>query len=160
FGTSDLSKIRKALDAPATSNPSPKEAMAQATATVERAFAALPRAFHRLPKGKLVVVAIPEFQAKGGAIAHYSGSMKDGAYNGIYWFNTVLPPAPDDEATAFHEGVPRHHLQLALGAEGGAAPDIARYLFNVPYQEGWALYAERLADELGLYSSEVQREGM
>jgi uncharacterized protein (DUF885 family) len=160
FGTSDLSKIWRALDAPAPSTPAPQQALALASATVERAGAALPRAFHRLPKGKLIVQAIPEFQAKGGASAHYSGSMKNGAYEGIYWFNTVLPPRPADESVAFHEGVPGHHLQVALAAEGGDAPDVARYIGNNAYGEGWALYSERLADELGLYSSEVNREGM
>jgi uncharacterized protein (DUF885 family) len=159
FGTNDLRQIRGVLD---RSKPvvSPETAMARASAAVERARLQLPRAFHRLPRGKLVVLPIPEFQAKEGATAHYSGAMKDGAYDGIYWFNTLLPPRPNNEATAFHEGVPGHHLQHALAAEGGDAPDIARYTRNTPYVEGWALYAERLADELGVYSSEEARAGM
>jgi uncharacterized protein (DUF885 family) len=160
FGTRDLTKIRRALEAVPTANSSPEALMARASSAVERARAALPRAFHRLPKGRLVVMPIPEFQAKGGASAHYNGSMNDGAFEGIYWLNTFVPPRGGDEAVAFHEGIPGHHLQVALAAEGGDAPDIARYTWNIPYGEGWALYAERLADELGVYSSARDRAGM
>jgi uncharacterized protein (DUF885 family) len=64
------------------------------------------------------------------------------------------------ESTAFHEVVPGHHLQIALANENAALPRIARFLFTSGFAEGWALYAEQLADELGLYSGDADRLGM
>ena len=164
FGIGDAAKLRAALEADrAYAYASRDESVARASAAVERAQAALPRAFARIPKGRATVRPIPEFQAKGGQAAHYSGSLKDGAYQGIYWINTADAARKSklgDESVAFHETVPGHHLQIALAAEGGDAPLIARYVFNVAYAEGWALYAERLADELGLFSTPFDRVGM
>jgi uncharacterized protein (DUF885 family) len=65
------------------------------------------------------------------------------------------------ESVAFHEGIPGHHLQTAISRERGAgAHPIARYTWNDGYGEGWALYAEQLADEMGLFSSDATRLGM
>jgi uncharacterized protein (DUF885 family) len=64
------------------------------------------------------------------------------------------------ESTAFHEIVPGHHLQVALANENEDLPDIARFLFSSGFGEGWALYAEQVADELGLYSGPADRIGM
>ncbi len=64
------------------------------------------------------------------------------------------------EAVAFHEVVPGHHLQIAIAMEREGLPDIARFLGNSAFSEGWALYAERLADELGLYTGDADRFGM
>src|SRR4030095_12149625 len=66
----------------------------------------------------------------------------------------------EDESTAFHETVPGHHLQGAIALERKEIHPIGRYLFNSGYAEGWALYAERLADEMKLFSSDLDRLGM
>src|SRR5262249_4559045 len=65
----------------------------------------------------------------------------------------------EDEATAFHETIPGHHLQGAIALERKAIHPIGRYIFNSGYAEGWALYAERLADEMHLYSGDLDRLG-
>ncbi len=64
------------------------------------------------------------------------------------------------ESTAFHEVVPGHHLQIDIANHRAGLPAIARFVSNSGFSEGWALYAERLADELGLYSSDADRFGM
>src|SRR6185312_224039 len=66
----------------------------------------------------------------------------------------------EDESTAFHETMPGHHLQGAIALERKTIHPIGRYLFNSGYAEGWGLYAERLADEMKLYSSDLDRMGM
>jgi uncharacterized protein (DUF885 family) len=66
----------------------------------------------------------------------------------------------EDESTAFHETIPGHHLQIAIAVERKQIHPLGRYMFNSGYGEGWALYAERLADELKLYSSDLDRLGM
>jgi uncharacterized protein (DUF885 family) len=71
-------------------------------------------------------------------------------------------PRFNAETTAFHEGWPGHHLQMAIALEGlgNDPPAVSRYLRCNAYGEGWALYAERLADELGLFSSDEDRLGL
>lgn len=164
FGVADAAKLRALLEKdPKYAYASPEESVTRARAALARAEAALPRAFSKLPRGHATVKPIPDFQAKGGAAAHYSGSLHDGAYEGIYWINTADASRKSelgDESTAFHETVPGHHLQLALAAEGGDAPLIARFAHNTAYVEGWALYAERLSDELGLFSTPFDRVGL
>lgn len=61
---------------------------------------------------------------------------------------------------AFHEGIPGHHLQLAIAGELTTVPEFRKHLHNAAYAEGWGLYTERLADEMGLYSGPVDRMGM
>ena len=84
-------------------------------------------------------------------------------FDGIYFVNAWEATTQfklGDEATAFHESWPGHHLANALAAERQTGPLATRYLGNNAYSEGWALYAEGLADELGLYSSDFDRLGM
>ena len=64
------------------------------------------------------------------------------------------------EALAYHEGIPGHHLQLAIAGELTGLPDYRRHVIFNAYAEGWGLYTERLADEMGLYSGPVDRMGM
>ena len=64
------------------------------------------------------------------------------------------------ESMAFHEGIPGHHLQLAISSELTGVPEFRKHLHNSAYAEGWGLYTERLADEMGLYSGPVDRIGM
>jgi uncharacterized protein (DUF885 family) len=64
------------------------------------------------------------------------------------------------EATAYHEGIPGHHLQLAIAGELEGVPEFRKHAFIAAYGEGWGLYTERLADEMGLYGSALDRMGM
>jgi uncharacterized protein (DUF885 family) len=131
-------------------------------AAMDRAWAALPRAFNALPRARAILEPIPAFQAKTAA-AHYLQAALDGSAPAAYRVRTFAPERQSwatGENTAFHEIVPGHHLQIALANERSDLPRIARLLFRSGFTEGWALYAERLADELALYSSDADRLGM
>lgn len=136
--------------------------MAVGQAAMDRAWAALPRAFSALPRARAVLEPIPAFQAKT-ASAHYLQAALDGSAPAAYRVRTFEPQRQSwatGEAVAFHEIVPGHHLQIALANEREDLPRIARLMFRSGFTEGWALYAEGLADELGLYSSDADRLGM
>ena len=133
------------------------EIIADAMATLARAEAVAPRWFARLPHARCTAVA-----SEVGAMAYYTGPSPDGTRGGTFFFNTSDPTAWTRfqlEVTTFHEAVPGHHLQLALAQELDLHPVLGELEVN-GYQEGWGLYAERLADEMGLYSSPLQRLGM
>jgi uncharacterized protein (DUF885 family) len=136
--------------------------LAQAEAAMERAWSALPRAFGRIPRSRAILEPIPEFQARTAA-AHYLQAALDGSQPAVYRVRLYQPEHSTwtiGESTAFHEVVPGHHLQVALANESDGLPRIARFLFSSGFSEGWALYAEQVADELGLYTSPADRLGM
>lgn len=163
FGTSDV----KALLAKMRTDPQylykdRDDMMQQARATVAKARAAMPRAFHLVPKSDVAVEPIPAFQEKTSA-AHYLSAALDGSRPAAFRIRLFQPEKQSrvtGEAIAFHESIPGHHLQVAIANERAEIPDIARFLGNSGYSEGWGLYAERLADELGLYSTDADRFGM
>lgn len=98
--------------------------------------------------------------AQGGA---YFPPSADGATPGIYRINLYRAehrPRATTEDLAFHEAIPGHHLQVALAQERPDGHPITRFLGSGAYTEGWGLYAERLADEMDLYSSDLARLGM
>ena len=130
------------------------------------AGAALPRAFGRLPRMPIVVKPIEPYRERDAPAAFYFQGSEDGSRPGIFYINTFEPSARPKHtlpALAFHEGVPGHHLQVALAQEAADLPAFRRlsagWLGNA-FVEGWALYTERLADELGLYAGELARYGM
>jgi len=130
------------------------------------AQAALPGAFGRLPRLPIVVKPIEQFRERDAPAAYYFQGAEDGSRPGIFYINTFEPssrPKHTLPALAFHEGVPGHHLQVALAQEARGLPAFRRlsagWLGNA-FVEGWALYTERLADELGLYPDELARFGM
>jgi uncharacterized protein (DUF885 family) len=139
-----------------------EQVLALAQAALERAWAALPRAFGRLPEARATLEPIPAFQERTAA-AHYLQAALDGSQPAVYRVRLYEPTRQSwtiGESTAFHEVVPGHHLQVALANENAELPAIARFLFTSGFVEGWALYAEQLADELGLYSGDADRLGM
>jgi len=112
----------------------------------------LPSLFGRLPKGKLLVTSVPEYMEKDSSTQYVQGT-PDGSRKGQVWVLTYDPPHHDmldDEATAYHEGVPGHHLQIALQLELPLHPFHRAIGYNA-FAEGWALYAERLGKEVGFY---------
>ena len=109
-----------------------------------------------------VVAAMSEHLGRTGMAPHYTLPAADGSRPGTYWFNATEPATGsgwDLEVTAFHEGVPGHHLQCARLVTADEVPALQRYLAVNAFTEGWALYAEVLAGELGLYSSPQMRLG-
>lgn len=127
-----------------------------------RAKAAIPQWFGRLPEADCVVERVPPYEAPYTTIAYYR-QVVPGERPGAYVVNTYAPetrPRYEAEALAFHESIPGHHLQIALAQETGDIPMFRRHLGATAFVEGWALYTEQLADEMGLYSSDLDRIGM
>jgi uncharacterized protein (DUF885 family) len=140
-----------------------EEVFDTARRTLARAEAAVPRWFGRVPAVSCEVHPIPDESAPHQTLAYYSWPALDGSRPGRFYINLYAPetrPRYEAEALAFHEAVPGHHLQMALAAELDALPSFQRMLGSNAFVEGWALYTERLADEMGLYSSDMDRFGI
>ncbi len=134
-----------------------------ARSAIARAQQAAPRWFGRIPAAPVVVEPFPAFLAASAPSDEYVPKFTDGKMSGIFHTDTFTPTKrarAELESIAFHEAVPGHHFQYALAkGQGDAVVPIARYLSNVGFEEGWALYSERLADEMGLYTSDLERMG-
>ncbi|MDQ2585938.1 DUF885 domain-containing protein [Saccharothrix yanglingensis] len=119
--------------------------------------------FGTVPSARCAVEPVPEAEAPNAPLAYYMDPAMDGSRPGTYFVNTHRAHERDRfsaEATAFHEGVPGHHFQIALAQRLDDLPLLRRFASIEAYLEGWALYTERLADEMGLYSDDVARLGM
>jgi uncharacterized protein (DUF885 family) len=164
FGKSTAAQVMQRLRTdPELRWGSAEELLATARATIERAEAASPAWFGRLPEARCVVEPAPPGEAPGSPPAYYLRPALDGSRPGTYFANTYLVEERDRftaEGIAFHEAVPGHHFQLALAQELTELPLLRRLARVTAYAEGWGLYAERLADEMGLYSSDLARLGM
>ncbi|HYR10107.1 MAG TPA: DUF885 domain-containing protein [Longimicrobium sp.] len=140
-----------------------EEIVAYAQAAIDRGKAAMPRWFGRLPQADVVLEPYPEFEEKSAPGGAYETPSEDGTRPGKYRINTYKPEEQTRvgiESTAFHESIPGHHLQLAIAQERRDAHIVTRFMGNSGYSEGWGLYSERLADEMGLFSSDMDRMGL
>ncbi len=158
-GTSDLGAIFEAMRAdPALHHMNADDIVTASVAAMDKAKAAMGDWFGILPKADCAVEATPH-----GAIAYYFAPAMDGSRGGVFFMNTSDPSGwgrYQIEATAYHEGIPGHHLQLAISTELEDVPEFRKRAFIPAYGEGWGLYTERLADEMGLYSTPLDRMGM
>jgi prolyl oligopeptidase len=130
---------------------------------LEKCSAALPKAFGRLPKTRCIVKAIEEYREKDCVAAFYYQPPEDLSRPGIFYANTYQPQTRlkcNNAALTVHEAVPGHHLQIAISVEMKGLPPFRRHGMFTAFVEGWALYTERLADELGLYEDDLERFGM
>lgn len=121
----------------------------------------LPRLFKRLPRMPFGIRAIPP-DREAATASNYTGPATDGTRAGWFNLNAYQPEKQvryNKEALVLHEGVPGHHLQIALQRELEGLPDFRRLYFNNAYAEGWGLYAESLGAELGLYRDPYNRFG-
>ena len=135
----------------------------KAVEALARANAAIPRWFGILPRARCEVKVMGMHEAPNSTIAYYREPASDGTRPGYYMINTYQPatrPRYEAEALAFHESVPGHHLQIAIAQELTGIPEFRKHQGTTAFVEGWALYTERLADEMGLYSSDIDRIGM
>jgi len=115
--------------------------------------AKLPTMFGRLPKAKLEVMQIEEFREKE-ASTHYVQPAQDGSRPGHVMVNTgdfKNRTTVEIETTAYHEGVPGHHMQIAIAQELPQLPPFRQNEYYTAYTEGWALYSERLGKEVGFF---------
>ncbi|MGE3887269.1 MAG: DUF885 family protein [Vicinamibacterales bacterium] len=134
-----------------------------ATAAIDRIKAVLPKYFGILPKADLVVKRVEPFREQPGAAQHYFPSTPDGSRPGVYYAHLSdmkAMPKAELEVIAYHEGLPGHHMQVAIAQELTAIPTFRRQAFFTPYGEGWGLYAEWLAREMpGTYQDPYSRFG-
>jgi uncharacterized protein (DUF885 family) len=163
----DTAAYRAALDADVANTPQSKdELIARATEDIERAMAAAPGYFGVLPRAACEVRAVEEYKEKDAPFAYYYPPAPDGSRPGIYYANGYdLPSRKYTKlaTTTFHEAAPGHHFQITLEMENPHLNTFRRLgarRLGGAYVEGWGLYSERLADEMGLFRNEGERFGM
>ena len=158
-GTDDLEHIFEAMRTdPALHFQTGDQLVSASEVAMQRAWQAMPDWFAVLPQAPCAVQ--PTIR---GAKAFYFPPASDGSRGGTFFVNVTDPSSWGTfelESMAFHEGIPGHHLQLAIASELQDVPDLRKHIVNSAYAEGWGLYTERLADEMGLYSGPVDRMGM
>jgi uncharacterized protein (DUF885 family) len=163
LGTTSLAQtIAKLRDDTALYFETREQILDAAQRALDRANAAMPQFFAVLPKTECVMREIPAHEAPYTTVAYYRQPHYDGTKPGEYFINTYKPetrPRFELEALTWHESVPGHHTQIAIAQELGAMPAFRKLDGSTAYVEGWALYTERLADEMGLYSSDLDRIG-
>jgi len=162
FGTSDLQEVFVHLRTdPDLYFETAEQVEDKALAALAVARERMPAFFGRLPQQECGVERIPDYLAPYTTIAYYQPGSAERAGN--YFVNVYAPetrPRHEAEVLAFHESIPGHHLQIAIAQETEQVPAFRRHGGITAFVEGWALYTERLADEMGMYSGDVDRLGM
>jgi uncharacterized protein (DUF885 family) len=155
LGYKDLKTFNKAVAAnPALHPKSRQEIIDLYQKYTDQMYLQLPNLFGVLPKGKVEIKPVEEFREKGASAAAYMPGSPDGKRPGRVMVNTgdfAHRSTIDIETTALHEGVPGHHMQLTVAQEIQGLPDFRQQGNYTAYAEGWALYSERLGEELGFY---------
>jgi uncharacterized protein (DUF885 family) len=165
FGA-DSAAYRRSLAADPTNVPTSADALlTRLRADIARAQAAAPNWFGRLPRAACEVHPLGSAIA-GGSPGYFLPATPDGARPGVFYMNTIDPPSrlfSRSATTIYHETIPGHHLQIGLQNEHSGLSAFRRLgadLCAGAFVEGWGLYAERLADEMGLFRTEGERFGM
>ena len=163
FGTSDVpALLQQARTDRRYLFKGPDDLIARSQAALARAKEKIHDWFGLLPKADVVIQRYPKFREKNGP-NEYNPPAEDGSRPAVFFINAYEAEKKsrvEAESTAFHETIPGHHLQGAIALERKDIHPIGRYLGNAGYQEGWALYSERLADEMQLFSADLDRLGM
>lgn len=166
MATGTVGERLKALNAsPAQLYPDTPAGRAQLLAGLNAGNAAmqakLPRAFSNAPNAPLEIKAVPAEIQDGASNGYYYRAPLDGSRPAIYWINLKSVgdwPKYTLPSLTYHEGVPGHHLQIST-AQRADTHTLRKISFFGAYLEGWALYAEQLADELGGYAGPIERAG-
>jgi uncharacterized protein (DUF885 family) len=155
LGFSDIKSFSAALKTNPKEHPASREALLETYRTyIAQMQPKLPGLFGTLPKAKFEVVPVPAFIEKDQAAAYYNPPSMDGKRPGRIYVNTYnatersLAPV---EAVSYHEGIPGHHLQIAIAQELTGLPEFRKNEYYTAYTEGWGLYSERLGKEIGFY---------
>jgi uncharacterized protein (DUF885 family) len=122
----------------------------------------LPKYFGLLPKADLVVKRVEAFREQDGAAQHYNPGTPDGSRSGVYYAHLSdmsAMPKNEMEGVAYHEGNPGHHMQISIAQELTSVPQFRRQADFTAYSEGWGLYAELLAKEMGAYQDDFSDFG-
>jgi len=156
LGYDDLKAVQKAADEnPNLRAKSREQILELYRHYIDQMYAKLPQLFGRLPRAKVEVVPTEAFREKEAPGAEYQPGAPDGSRPGRVEVNTSEPQSRKTitmESTAYHEGVPGHHMQIAIAQELTGLPEFRKHLLNfTAYVEGWALYSERLGKEVGFY---------
>jgi uncharacterized protein (DUF885 family) len=125
-----------------------------ATKAIDDMREALPDYFGILPKAPMVVKRVEAFREQSAGKAFYQSPAQDGSRPGTYYANLYdmsAMPTYQLEALAYHEGIPGHHMQRAIAQELEGVPQFQKFLSFTAYTEGWGLYSEELAKDMGFY---------
>ncbi|NUT97820.1 MAG: DUF885 domain-containing protein, partial [Saccharothrix sp.] len=164
FGTHDVAEVLRRLREDVSLRfETAAQIVDTATTALRRAEAALPGWFHPYEIAPCEVEPMHAVEAENSTLAYYAPPAEDGSRPGAHVVNTHAPhsrPRYEYEALSFHESVPGHHLQIALAQSLDDLPAFRRFTYLTAHAEGWGLYAERLADEMGLYTDDLSRMGM
>jgi uncharacterized protein (DUF885 family) len=143
--------------------PASSDAMRDAFSAIDKkVLAAVPRDFAVLPKSPLEIRPVPAYKEKTESGGSYEQGTPDGARPGVFYYNAYDLPSRynwEFETLFLHEGIPGHHFQISLAQENPSLPAFQRFGGNTAYIEGWALYAESLGAELGMFSDPYQMFG-
>ena len=129
---------------------------------IDQMWLKLPDLFGRLPKAKVEVLPVETYREKEASGAQYNEGTPDGKRPGHVMVNTgdyEKRTTLDIETTAYHEGVPGHHMQVSIAQELPTLPPFRQHAFYIAYGEGWALYSERLGEEVGFYQDPYSMYG-
>ena len=163
FSTSDVpTLLQHARTEPRYKFKNAGELIARSQLALANAKARMHDWFGLLPNADVVIERYPKFREKNGP-NEYNPPAEDGSRPAVFFINAYEAEKKsrvEAESTAFHETIPGHHLQIAIALERKSNHPIGRYLGNAGYAEGWALYAERLADEMKLFTTDFDRLGM
>ncbi len=154
LGYSDLKSFTASLQTnPKVHVHSRKEILDLYQKYIDQMYVKLPAMFGRLPKAKLEIMPVEEFREKEASTSYVDGA-QDGSRPGHIMVNTgnfEKGTTVDFETTAYHEGVPGHHLQISIAQELPELPFFRQHEYYTAYTEGWALYSERLGKEVGFF---------
>jgi len=163
----DTSAYRTSLAGDPANQAATKEILiARAVEDIERAHELAPRMFRRIPVSQCRVIPVEEFKERDAPFAYYFPPSADTTRPGTYYVNTYDLPSRTFSrlaSTTYHEAIPGHHFQIGLESENTSLNNFRRFAARYAggsYVEGWGLYAERLADEMGLYRNDAERFGM